>query len=287
MEQGAITIVQVIYKNIFWVTWNIKNTQILNPLSRIVYLLIDNDRYVLHLRNKFYLRCFTYFKGVENLRFVRNDKENLQLKGSHQHASGLDVAGQLVDTKFVVIQDPDCIVLKRRWIEFLHNMVESKNLDLIGTPEAESELNLSTIKNNNRYKFISPLPFLIYGKSKVIFANSFEPNFNSGNLLDTGFKLSFSCINRVYSYELLHAFSTRSIKSNIGFINRYSCTFYTFNGSRDKTDCVHFGRGSNRFGKNRDGLNILTRLIRAFLDPVIFRLRVNKYILTSAKRILY
>jgi hypothetical protein len=285
VEPGCITIVQVIYKNILWVTWNIKNTQTLNSSSRITYLLIDNDRYVLHLRNKFYLRYFTYFKGIENLRIVRNNKENLQLKGSHQHASGLDVAGRLVDTKFVVIQDPDCIVLKKRWIEFLDKLIDSKDLDLIGTPEAESVLNLS-IKDNNRYKFISPLPFLIYGKSEVIFANSFEPNFNSGNLLDTGFKLSFSCINGDYSYELLHAFSTRSIKSNIGFINKYSCTFYTFNGSHDKTYCVHFGRGSNRFGKNRDGLKMLTKLIRAFLDPVIFRLRVNKYILTSMKRIL-
>ena len=91
MEPGCITIVQVIYKNIFWVTWNIKNTQTLNPSSRITYLLIDNDRFVLHLRNKFFLRYFTYFRGIENLRIVRNNNENLQLKGSHQHASGLDI----------------------------------------------------------------------------------------------------------------------------------------------------------------------------------------------------
>lgn len=275
MKQKNLTIVQVIFKNLFWSFWNIRNTHILNPRVELSYLLIDNDIYILHLRNRLFLKFFTFHLGVKNLRIVRNKKYNLKLAGSNQHASGLDFAGSLVKSQLVMIQDPDCIVLKNDWIQILYNLVASENFDLIGTPEAKSDLSINTKMN---YKFISPLPFLIFGKSEVIFAQSFMPDLESEYMLDTGYRLSMSCLAGDNSYFLMDAYSSRSSKSEVGYINKYSCTFYRGMDSYDETWCVHFGRGSNRFGKNRSELRSYLKLIKAFIEPLTFRHNTNKYI---------
>jgi hypothetical protein len=242
------------------------------------YLLIDNDRYILHLCNKLFLKIFLFYPGVQNLKIIRNKKSNLKLTGSNQHGSGLDFAGSLVESHLVLIQDPDCIMLKNEWIKILNDLIVSNNLDLIGTPEAKSELNIKNIDTKMKYKFISPLPFLIFGKSEVIFAQSFMPNSESEYVLDTGYKLSMSCLAGENSYILMNAYSSRSSYSEISFINNYSCTFYKGVGSSNETWCVHFGRGSNRFGKNRSKLKLYSKLINAFIEPVTFRHNSNKYI---------
>lgn len=278
MNQKTLTIIQVIFKNIFWSIWNIRNTNILNPNIELSYLLIDNDTYILHLRNKLFLKFFAFHLGVKNLRIVRNVKTNLKLTGSNQHASGLDFAGSLVESQLVIIQDPDCIVLKNEWIQILNDLLVSENFDLIGVPEAKSDLNINSINTKMKYKFISPLPFLIFGKSEVIFAQSFMPDSESKFILDTGYKLSMSCLAGENNYFLMNAYSSRSSKSEISFINNYSCTFYRGMDIYDETWCVHFGRGSNRFGKNRSGLKLYFKLINAFIEPITFRQSTNKYI---------
>ena len=278
MNQKTLTIVQVIFKNLFWSVWNIRNTHKLNTDVELSYLLIDNDTYLLHVRNRLFLKFFAFYLGVQNLRIVRNKETNLKLTGSNQHASGLDMAGSLVGSELVIIQDPDCIVLKNEWIKILNDLVVSENFDLIGTPEAKSDLNINSKNSKMEYKFISPLPFLIFGKSEVIFAQSFMPDSESENILDTGYKLSMSCLSGENNYFLMNAYSSRSSESEINFINNYSCTFYRGMGSYDETWCVHFGRGSNRFGKNRSGLKLYSKLIKAFIEPVTFRHNSNKYI---------
>jgi hypothetical protein len=278
MNQKSLTIVHVIFKNILWSVWNIKNTNILNPNVKFSYLLIDNDTYIFHLRNMLFLKCFKFFLGAKNLKIIRNKKNNLELTGSNQHASGLDFAGSLVESHLVVIQDPDCIMLKYGWIEILYNTILSENFDLIGTPEAKSDLNSRSFNSKMEYKFISPLPFLIFGKSEVIFAQSFMPDSDSKYILDTGYRLSMSCLTGENSYLILNAYSSRSSLSEIGYINNYSCTFYDGINTNNETWCVHFGRGSNRFGKNRSGLKSYVRLIKAFTEPITFRRNSNEYI---------
>ena len=150
----------------------------------------------------------------------------MKLSGSTQHASGLDFAGTVVDSHLVVIQDQDCLVLKYKWIKTLENALITENYDLIGTPEAKSELNTHGTETLMEYKFISPLPFLIFGKSEIIFAKTFMPDSEFQNILDTGYRLSLDCLDGQYSYYTLNARSSRSSESDISFINNYSCTFY-------------------------------------------------------------
>ena len=123
MNQKSLTIVHVIFKNLFWSIWNIKNTNILNPNVNLSYLLIDNVTCILHLRNRLFLKCFGFFSGANNLKIIRNKKDNLKLTGSNQHASGLDFAGSLVESHLVAIQDPDCIMLKYGWIEMFYKTI--------------------------------------------------------------------------------------------------------------------------------------------------------------------
>jgi hypothetical protein len=213
---------------------------------------------------------------------IKNIPENLKFRGSKQHASALDLAGRFVETDLVIVSDPDCLMIKTEWISYLVNFIKEGGFDLVGTPEAYSPLNVYSRNGIMAYKFISPIPFLLFGKTQVIFLQSFMPDETTNFKLDTGYKLANDCLDGNVKFKLLQAFSTRSNTSEIFFLRNFSCTFYRFGSRNSGIWCVHFGRGSNRFGKNRSEFNLFTRIIKAYFDPLSFRHKISKFIKLTA-----
>ena len=278
MSKKEITVVSVIYKNLNWVVWNIKLIAKLNTDFNINFVFIDNDRILKHFRNQFILKLLELLLVRVEIKLSRNTKENLKLDGSLQHASGLDLAAKMILTEFVVVLDPDCVVIIPNWMTKFFELINDNAYDLVGTPEAQSELNSFRKQNFLNYKFHSPLPFLIFGKQNIVFRYSFKPNVESNFELDTGYLLSQSFLRGELKGFLFSAKSTRNSKCEIESINKFSCTFYEKSNPKNETWCVHFGRGSNRFGKNRKNQNFGKRIIYAFMDPCQFRKAINKYI---------
>jgi hypothetical protein len=277
MHTNSLTVVLVSYRNFLWIQANIRVVCKLNKNCYINFIIIDNDKQVRHLVNKFRLTLLTRVLSNQNIEISLYKKkgEYLASKGSIQHARALDESKYYIKSEETVVLDPDCFILFNNWIDSLANYMASYSVDVFGFPEAKSDINHIDDFDSMFYKYISPLPFFLFGRKSVIFNQTFLPS-DGIPAGDTGFALSKSCLEGNYDFKIAKAFSTRVNTAEIDFMNNYSCTFYKFSEIIDGVIGVHFGRGSNPFGKNRQEMSMFLRLYKSIIEPITFRRKVIK-----------
>jgi hypothetical protein len=278
MVTFELSVVQVSYKNFNWIIKNIELITRLNKNKSIDFIIIDNDNLVKHYLNLLRLTLGKLCNlGFENrIRLYRNSNQALKTRGSVQHALALDKSKNYITTEMVVIIDPDCYILFCNWIDILLKILKMYNLDLLGFPEAKSDLNSKSNYLLNSYRFTTPCAYFIIGKSKCLYAQTFMPG-DLSRSEDTGFQLGQRCLKGLYKFAIFNAYSSRNLNSDLRFVNIFSCTFYKYKLISNKTLAVHFGRGSNAFGKNRSNLSNIKRFMKAITEPFEFRKNISLY----------
>ena len=278
MATFELSVVQVSYKNFSWIIRNIEVTIGLNKNKSIDFIIIDNDNLVKHYFNLLRLnisKLFTY--DVKNrIKLYRNSTLALKTRGSVQHALALDKSKNYITTEIVAIIDPDCYIMFCDWIDILLKQLKTYNLDLLGFPEAKSDLNSKGNHSLNSYRFMAPCAYFIIGKPKYLYAQSFMPG-DLSRSEDTGYQLGQRCLKGFYKFAIFSAYSSRNRNSDLRFVNFFSCTFYKYESISDKTLAVHFGRGSNAFGKNRSNLSNIRKFTKAITEPIEFRKNIGLY----------
>lgn len=252
-------------------------TKLLNPSTKIMNLLVDNDNFLKRIINQTILLIHSKYHNI-NYQYVYDLQIVNGERGSIQHGSALDFASHFIQTEYVIVRDPDCILLIHNWILNLKHILENNDFQLIGTPEAKTDTNMDIWEGPYSYKFNSPLPFFLYGRNHIIFSESFAPSKLSHFRLDTGYKLAHRCLNNSFTYDLFVAISTRNTNLDSIHFKQFDCALYEYSKLADALVAVHYGRGSNPLGKNRNTASTLLRIWKSFAEPLLFRKHILDYV---------
>lgn len=270
---NSLTLLMVSYRNLRWIVWNIKGIQILNRDKKINYLIIDNDFLIRSYINFIVIKFFRLrFPEIE-INIYRNPHNNYQ--GSQQHASALDFAKQFICSKYCIIVDPDFMLVKQNWISKFLSLLEVERLDLIGFPEARTSQNEYQQNGLGSYKFKTPLPYFIIGKTSELFQFSFQPDATTKFQLDTGYRLANECIKKNLQYRVGNSFSTRNTQCEIIWLQSFNVTYHSMEELGAGIVAVHFGRGSNPLARRKRKRNLVDAA-NSFLEPIWFRIRMNR-----------
>ena len=270
---NSTTVLMVSFRNIRWIIWNIKRIQILNRNKKLNFVIIDNDFLIRTYINFLIIKSFRLiFSGAE-ISICRNP--NNKYRGSQQHASALDFAKQLIRSKYCIVMDPDFILVEKELISKLLNVIEVEGLDLIGFPEARTSQNESQQNGLGAYKFQTPLPYFIIGKTSKLFRYSFQPDVTTQFQLDTGYRLADKCLKKKLHFRVGNSFSTRNTQSEIKWLQSFNVTFHSMPEIGEGIVAVHFGRGSNPLARRKTRASLVSA-VYSYLEPIWFRLRINK-----------
>jgi hypothetical protein len=198
--------------------------------------------------------------------------------GSQQHGAALNEASKHISTEYVVILDPDFIILSDDWIKNSIYALMNENLNLIGFPQARSTNNIHLQSGLGEYKYKTPLAFFLAGKTESVFTYSFMPDYLTENILDVGHLLSQACITNEFKYGLGESFNTRDHTSKILFVNDFICTFHKMSELGPGVVGLHFGQGSNPIGKRNRELFLFISVILSLYAPFQFRKLVKNYL---------
>lgn len=273
ISEKDLTICFTCYRNISWIIWNLVIIFRLNPTTKCHLVVVNSNKYLRFYFEKILLRLclLTSSKLIFSLTHVRNSEKGLLLKGSAQHGAALDSIKAYVKTKYVLILDPDFIVVNSNWIDFCFSLLSSNKISLFGFPQPIEETNLHHVKSLFSYKFSTPVAFFLFGVSKKVLKYSFAPSSSKEGFLDVGHKLSTACLGRKVLSLTGKSFSTRNTYCEIQYLNSFNCTFHKIPGFKDEIFAFHFGRSSNTLARRNKKLSIFFRVFNPYLDSVRFR----------------
>jgi hypothetical protein len=122
-----LTICSVSYKSRPYLESNWRITQALNPNIDYEWLLCENSP-----------PEETYCFSVSDLRFQVEmgpmPQDHGKATGSYHHAAGLNQLLQKVNTRFLLVLDPDFYIIRPNWIADTLNYMQDKSLSFFGAP---------------------------------------------------------------------------------------------------------------------------------------------------------
>ena len=274
MQELKISIVFCLYKNLLWVIWNLKIILQTNSNTFIDFIVIDNDLKLKKYLNYLILKLLL-LKVAGNRVSIKHVFMQKKVwggkQGSQDHGAALDKASKYIFTEYVVILDPDCVVISDDWIKKIGCTLKNDNLDFIGFPQARSINNIHLQSGLGEYKYKTPLAFFLAGKTESIFTYSFMPNHLTGNILDVGYRLSEACLTNKFKYGLAESFNTRDHTCEISFVNDFICTFHKMSELGPGVVGLHFGKGSNPTSKRSSEHSLFAGVIISLYKPFKFR----------------
>lgn len=128
MSADLTVLTVVIRKHYGYVARQIELAERLNPGASFRFIVVDNtstDRPGLTVDDP---RC-TVLPGA-----ARDDSLSTDYMGSYHHAAGLNSALGQVDTRFLLILDPDLFPIYRNWIGACIEHMQRRNLSVFGAP---------------------------------------------------------------------------------------------------------------------------------------------------------
>ncbi|TBR15800.1 glycosyltransferase [bacterium] len=154
-------------------------------------------------------------------------------QASYAHAEALDMLIGMVDTKYTVVLDSDCVFLRRGWDDLLINELNDE-VKIVGTPMPKGR------GGNKPYDF--PLQFAVLFDTKTYkdLNITCKPR-DIANGEDTCWEWKPKFTGKGFKGKVFTANSTRDFKQG-PFRDLICVEYYT---SDNKLIASHFGRGSN------------------------------------------
>jgi hypothetical protein len=118
-----LTICTVSYQSASLLDLNLTLTRELNPASNIRWLVVDNN-------NDFTKNDAHEFQLITGDPCINQGK----LRGSYHHAQALNKALGYVDTRYVLVIDPDFFIFQENWVNDVLAHMERHNLSFWGAP---------------------------------------------------------------------------------------------------------------------------------------------------------
>jgi hypothetical protein len=129
-----LTICAVIYKNTSILKKNIEITSLLNENAHVQWLLIDNT---LRLdTQKSFSEVVNDIRKRNTFIFLKGEKYKKYpyASGSYHHGAAINKALKYVSSKYLLILDPDFIIIRKNWIKSVINFMRSCKLNFFGAP---------------------------------------------------------------------------------------------------------------------------------------------------------
>lgn len=128
IEKKLITICTVSFGHKELIEENMRFVAEMNPDADVKWIIVENtpDR----VKERFETGGS---HKVKVLKGVENNFTGLA-RGSQHHASGLNMAIREADTKFVLILDPDCYIVRSNWINDVLCHMQKSDLAFFGIP---------------------------------------------------------------------------------------------------------------------------------------------------------
>lgn len=276
-----MTIIHVLFRNLNWTIFNIAVNYFLNQDKSFNILLIDNNKFFRRVLNHFTIIILKIILPKRIVLTYKISPLNIRkTKGSLNAGLALNFGLDLVDSQFSAIVDPDFAILEKNWIKKVERILESGRIDIIGSPHISKK---ESINSFNNYKSYYPQVWHMVARTKTLQSYSLQPDLDVK--YDTGYMISKACFENKLNY--FSSIGTYSKNSNYNFLKHFGCVLYKWQENDKDIIGIHFGRGSNPFGKNRNDINIATRILRIFLDPVIWRCYVMLLMVKQDKSILF
>lgn len=124
-SESQITICTVSYYNEEHLKLNTKLTKSLNVSEKHKWIIVENTP---KSRSSFYA------KEQENITIIEGSQKNSYHTPNEHHAAGLMKALDFVDTRFVLISDPDFFILRPNWINSITTYMDNNDLSFFGVP---------------------------------------------------------------------------------------------------------------------------------------------------------
>jgi hypothetical protein len=122
-----LTICTVSFNSAACLNANYRLTEILNPSASVLWIVAENSPTALN--NDLYPK-HPSFRLVKGAAFP----DDRYAAASHHHAAALNMAVQKVESRFLLVLDPDFYVVRRNWVtEITRHMVE-RELSFFGVP---------------------------------------------------------------------------------------------------------------------------------------------------------
>jgi len=203
---------------------------------------------------------------IQELKRLEDEKEYLKInyrvskykEASYAHAEALDILINMVDTKYFIILDSDCVLLMRDWDVYCINQIDER-VKIIGTQ-------IASVKGTGHKPNDFPFQFAVFCETSIykelniscMPENTFEK--------DTCWQWRVKYIESNYKSKLFVARNTKEYQEG-AFKSVYCAEYYTHD---DNLICSHFGRGSSGGVAKYNNkwwfkLPLLSRVIRKYI----------------------
>lgn len=170
----------------------------------------------------------------ENDNVILNFRKSEGKSASFAHAEALDILIKMVDTKYTVVLDSDCVFLLKNWDEYLINELDER-IKIAGSPLPKGRSGLKP--DDFPFQFAVLFDTKIY---KSLNISCMPRDISKGE--DTCWEWKPKFINKGYKASLFISRNTRDFKKGL-FRGITGVSEYYIEG--DKLIASHFGRGSS------------------------------------------
>lgn len=127
-RNNDLTLISVTYKDKHFFDLNLDLTLFLNRKSRVDWLLVDNAFELNEYDDDAHHRRLRIMAGVPF------ETKSHGASGSYHHAKGLHKALDHAETRFILILDPDCYIVRKEWIQETLLHMDRHGLAFFGAP---------------------------------------------------------------------------------------------------------------------------------------------------------
>jgi glycosyltransferase involved in cell wall biosynthesis len=204
--------------------------------------------------------------NITELKNLENNKEYLKVnyrqskykETSFAHAEALDILIDMVDTKYFVVLDSDCVLLLKNWDQYCISEL-NETVKIIGTQ-------IASLKGTGHKPDDFPFQFAVFCETETYKKLNISCMPENTTTKDTCWEWKPKYLDAGYTSKLFYAKNTKEYQDG-PFKTVYCAEYYT---DDNKLICNHFGRGSSGGTakyNNKWWFNIplLSRFIRKYI----------------------